>query len=406
MRGRWISGSSINWSLTVVTLAVVVVSVQLALSMPAISGEQQDFCVYYTGVELAWNRTSPYDIPRVEGKVAERLGIPLGEFPCGFFPPPLSFIALAPWMLLPWPAAKAAWLFASLLAAGACGLLASLFGREAHRGVGWGVIVGLVLLNPLVQRSISLGQTGLFMCACVVVGQRAFERGRPVAGCLLWGLAGVKPHVSLPLIAAAGFTGGWRRAAGIVLASGGMWIMGALLLGDPLTVTVGYFEYLKDSHAALGFNRISNDQFVSWNRLVAAAGGPEFELGSVGAATGLALSLGVIWVLRMRKQPPPPASWTLAACVTWGLFTVQAHGYELVILVLVVPYLLRLYDGRDFLGLTILLLPLLVMSIPRGAVARLGEAVGPSSLLPLLLSYRAVALAFLAVVLIARKPPK
>ena len=142
---------------------------------------------------------------------------------------------------------------------------------------------------------------------------------------------------------------------------------------------------------------------MSWNRLVVAVGGPAIELGAVGRLAGLVIASSILWVVRVR-QCHPPNSWLLAACITWGLFTVQARGYELVLLSLTVPYLVRLHDCRRYGDLVFLLALIAVMSIPRSVVLAFGTTVGADAFLPLILSYRAIALACLAGFLLLRKP--
>ncbi|MCE9561940.1 MAG: DUF2029 domain-containing protein [Planctomycetes bacterium] len=391
-----------NRDLVFVVIAAVVVSGQLAFGLPPIAGPHQDFCIFHAGVGLAWNFTSPYDLGLVETTVSQRLGIE-GGFPCGFFLPPLSFVVLAPFAILPWPIAEIAWVATLLLGALASGSLAWTFGRQGPQR-GWGVIVATVLLCPLVQRSISLGQSGLFICACVALGQWAFERRRPLLGSLLWGLTGLKPQLALPLLVAAGFVGGWRRSAGIGAVIALLWTFGTMLIGEPLGVTVRYAEFLRESHKTVGFNRITNDQIVSWNRLVVAVGGPAIELGSVGVVVGVCAALGFIWWLRIHRQPQPPESWTLAVCVAWGLFTAGPLGYDLVLLTLMAPYLFRLHDRGYDIDLVVLLGAIAVISIPRELFLRLGNATNSPDLLPFILSYRSVALSTIAVYLLLQKP--
>ena len=401
-------GRSFAFNAVLAALAVIVYTTQLVVQIGPAAGPRQDFCVYHTGVSLAWTGTSPYDLSAIESQVAVRLGLPPGDqFECGFFLSPLSFVVLAPWGLLPWPVADPAWVATLSLLAIACGSLAWTFGRDPDaRGMGWGIVVAAIVLNPLVQRSVSLGQTPLFLCGCVALGQLAFERRWPVLGSLLWAGAGLKPHLALPLLAAAYSLGGWRRVAGIVAVMTAGWFLGAALIGNPVDVFGQYVRFLDSTHGQIGFNQVTNDQVVSWNRLVAAAGGPAFNLRAPLTAVGMVAAGLTLWALHFRGGQRPAGSWVLAAAVIWGPFTTQVNGYELVLLILTVPYLLALYHSRRFLDLAGLLAVLGVISLPRGLVLELGTAIAREEWRPAVLSYRAIALALLAGYTLFRRPLK
>jgi len=389
------------WDFGFSGMALAVVVVQVALHLPPITGIHQYFCVYHAGVDSAWHGNSPYHIGPIQNTVERRLKIQPGGFSCGFFLPPTSFVILAPFATVSWQIADRAWILLSISCAVICGSLAHSFGRTLSNRPGWGFVAATILLCPLVQRAIALGQTPLFICACIALAQRAFECGRPRLGTLLWASVAIKPHLALPLLAAAWFIGGWRRGMGIAVTMSIAWIAGCFLIGDPVSVSLGYVDFLGDSHKAIGFNRIENDQIVGWNRLLASVGGPLIEFGSIGVLAGFSISLGVLWALRIRRLESPNSQWILAASVAWGLFTAQAHGYELVMLALTAPYLLRLKDQRCHVDLAVLLGVLLVMSVPREAVVRLMLATDVTAAI---LSYRAAALAVFCVHLLIRKP--
>lgn len=399
--------NQIPWNWVAVIAALGVVATQLSLAIGPISGIQQDFCVYQTGVSFAWSGVWPYDLELVQTTVEDRLGIAAADrpFPCGFFGPPLSFITLAPWGWLPWVVADSLWVALLLLGALSCGSLTWTFDRETGQMAnGWGVVIAVVLLNPLVQRSISLGQTGLYFCGAVALGQWAFERKHSILGSLLWGFTGLKPHLALPLLAVACYSGGWRRLLAIGAVMGIYWSAGCLLFGDPIRVTTAYLAYLGTAHKSIGFNRVTNDQIISWNRLIAAAGGPLFDLSLLAMISGLVIAGFLLWAVQIRRHTSPPVSWMLAACVIWGLLTVQVLGYDLVLLALTIPYILRLGDRGRYTDLALLLLALAVVSIPRGVVVALGTTTGFSHGLPLLLSYRTIALVGAAIHILVREP--
>ncbi|CAN5284737.1 hypothetical protein BH11PLA2_BH11PLA2_10260 [soil metagenome] len=394
----------LNW----LALAVGLIGFTAAFAFqigPAI-GIQIDFFIYYSGVKRAWSGVSPYDISwcvrEVEASFPPQPGEPTME--AGFFLSPQGFALLSPWTILPWHYARWIWVATSAFGATLCGLLAGLFGRDpAFRGWGWGLIVVAILLNPLTLRAVSLGQTGLFVIGCVVLGQFFRERGRPLLATLFWSGCGLKPHLGLALIIFTAYQGGYRRAATVAGAVVIGVIIGASVLGNPLTVILEYVRYLGPAHQSVGFNRITNDQILSWNRIVLACGGPAIELTAPGVIAGFAVAIGLLWAVQVRGQTRPSDSWALAATVAWTPLVTPLHGYELVAWTLMVPYLCLLYDRRRWADFAFLLAMFGIVSIPRGAVASLSA--GFPAVAPLVLSYRSVVVLVVALYYLIRKPP-
>jgi hypothetical protein len=382
-------------------------SLLLGFQVGPAAGYRIDFFINYTGYRLAREGTSPYDLALIRGIVERHLSEAGAEEPtleCGFFQPPESFLVMAPFAALSWPAADILWLSLLTALGMSCGSLAWTFGRSpARRDRGFGILVALLLLNPLTLRAVSLGQTPLYLAGCVALGQLAFERGWSSLGAVCWGLTGIKPHLALPLLMAAFVIGGWRRALPIAAVIALTNLLGGLFLGNPFETIQSYITFLGTAHKQVGFNRITNDQLVSWNRLLFAVGGPAVELGPALILAGYAVAALLLYV-RHGRQPGLSPSWVLAATVVWGLFTNQAHGYELVLLVLTAPYLFLLADANRRTDLIALLLLFGVASIPRSVVNALALHLAPAALLPLLLSYRAILVALLAAYFVIRKP--
>jgi hypothetical protein len=217
--------SAREWGITAVALVVIVAQVVFAIG--PVSGDQVDFCVYRAGVVLGWSGVWPYDLSRVQAAVATDLRVPAAELPVGFFLSPVSMFVLSPWGLFPWSSARALWVAALLAAGVACAAFAWTCDRPVGRaGRWWGLVAAAILLNPLVQRAISLGQTGLFCCGCVALGQLAFERRRPVLGAALWAVTAIKPQFAIPLLVVAGYDGGRRRVFAVAAAMAVGWTLG------------------------------------------------------------------------------------------------------------------------------------------------------------------------------------
>lgn len=296
-------------------------------------GVQIDFLINYSGVRLAWSGEVPYNTALIREVVSNAYpplpGKPMAEV--GFFLTPQSFLVLSPWAILPWPIARWMWVATSALGAVACGCLAWTFqGNTRRQSAGWGIIAAILLLDPLVWRSVSLGQTGLFVAGFIAVGQYARERGYAVAGAILWSVCCLKPHAGLPLLLFLSYQGGIRFAGAVAASAAIQLAAGAALIGDPISVVRSYVQYVGPSHLEIGFNRVINDQLLSWNRLLAAVGGPHFELGTPTTLAGIAFAACLLWAVRIRNRRVPPDAWLLAATTAWTPLVTPIRGYDLV----------------------------------------------------------------------------
>jgi hypothetical protein len=397
--------SSRWWNWLALAVGIIGFVLFLAFQIPPANGIQIDFFIYSSGVKMAWAGEWPYDPARMTEIVAAAFPPGPGDVPveCGFFLSPQAIALLAPWAFLPWTAARWAWVATSALGAVACGSLAWTFGRApACRGAGWGLIAAAVLLNPLTLRAVSLGQTALFIVGCVAAGQYARERGRPVLAALLWSACGLKPHLGLPLILFTAYQGGLRWAAAVAAAVAAGVVLGAAVLGNPVTVILDYALYLGPRYQAVGFNRVAYDQILSWNRLVAAVGGPHIELSAGPALAGVAVAAGLLWAVRVRNRPRPSDSWALAAAVAWAPLVGPLHGYELVAWALMAPYLCTMADRRRWADLVFVLTMMGIASIPRAVIVAL-VARWPASA-DVALSYRSVVVLVVALYFLLRSP--
>ena len=361
-------------------------------------GHAKDFLVMYQGTRTALEGRNPYHA----GMVFDTTDA------AGFFYPPESFLVFAPFALLPWSVASWVWIGFLTLCAAACSTLAWTFQRPAgdHTKAAL-AILGVLLLNPLCFGAIGLGQTALLIAAGVCLGRWAFEHGRYWLGILAWSVAAIKPHLALPFLAIVVVMYGWRHFRDLVLMIVALNVLGCLLTThNPLTL-VDYVRFLGQSHLEIGYNQVNNDQIVSWNRVVYALTGANYNLRPVTMVAGLMVwgILGWIRSFHSNSREFTPALW-IAYAALGSLLCVQAHGYDMVLLVMLVPQLLWLYE-QGYRKDTLYIFSMLVMvMIPRFFVVellRITHITGSAS--ELILSYRAVVVVTLAGYLLLRGQP-
>lgn len=327
-----------------------------------------DLFIYRLGSQLGLRGENPYDVAAVRAAVVEQFPelntgpAPLGEN-CGYFLPPGAVVAFAPFALAPWTAAKLLWAAASGLAAFAVGRVVTLYrpaGQPAGPQLVRVLVPFLLVLNFLTLAVVMVGQTPLVAAGCVVAGLVAFRQGWNLLGTLLWALPFVKPHVALPLISLAWFLGGWKRAAGVLLAVGGMNLLGALFVGGTPLFLLDYLKQAGAGHQAVAFNRAELAyEMTSWNRLLYVVTG-EGVLVEQSAATMLlsyAVGFGLVALRCLVARTRPSEAWALAVAASLAVVCPQVLGYELVGLVLAVPWVRDLFAaGYRWWGLAAVLL--------------------------------------------------
>ena len=335
-----------------------------------------DFFIYRAGSELGLRGESPYNIALIRQ-------IASAQFPdddpredsfvlnCGYFLPPMAVLAFAPFTALAWPAAKVAWGVALGLAAAAIVTLPDLF-RKPDAGGPAPVRAGplrpivpfLLVLNPLALAIVVVGQVTIVSIGCVAAGLWCFSRNRPTLGVVLWSAAFVKPHVALPLVPLAWYLGGWKRAAALVALVAGLNLVGAAIVGGSPLFLKDYFDYLPTGHKAVLYNQAErNPQITSWNRLLVSCGGPLIELG---AATTLAgyLVWGGLVLGRCATRGRPSTTWACAAAASGAVVCSQVLAYELLILVIAVPWVRDLFTARRPVWGRTAVLFLVIQTIP------------------------------------------
>ena len=327
-----------------------------------------DLFIYRVGSELGLRGQNPYEIAAVRAAVVEQFpelntgDAPLGEN-SGYFLPPGAVVAFAPLAVLPWFDAKLLWAAANALAAFAAARVVTLV-RPAGQPNGSELVRLLVpfllVLNFLTLAVVMVGQTPLVAVGCVIAGLAAFGRGWNLVGALLWALPFVKPHVALPLLPLAWLLGGWRRAAGVLLVVGGMNLLGALFVGGTPLFLLDYLKQAGAGHQSVAFNRAEMAyEMTSWNRLLYVAGG-ERVLVEQSATTMLlsyAVGFAVVLLRCVAARARPSEAWALAMAASLAVVCPQVLAYELVGLVLAVPWVRDLFAaGRRGWGLAAVLL--------------------------------------------------
>jgi len=404
-------------------LAGLVAYSALALTVQ-IHNNQNDLAIYRAGASVALAGQSPYDTALIRHEVGRLLppedgsGVALN---CGFFLPPEAIALFAPFALISWHWAELCW-FLTLTAFGlACGTLAWTFGRDSVRqGSGWAIIVVALLLNPVTQLALVVGQTSLLFAGSIALGQYCFECGRPRLGCLLWSLTFIKPHLAIPFLVLAWVFGGWRRAAGIAFFVALLNVVGGLLtrasFAGAIDLFAEYVNYVGSGHKQVIFNLVAeNFQILSWNRLVAAVGGPAIDL-TIGMIFAGFTLWGLLVLARLRlcasRHTSPNwlvqcSSYLLAVTATGTLFFAQVLAYELILLVLLVPLLARYFDLGRLRDAWFLIGILLYLMVPIDVIERLAEFLALDEVSrgrTLLRSHKCFGMALLAMYLLARGP--
>jgi hypothetical protein len=329
-----------------------------------------DFFIYRAGAERGLRGESPYDGTYLPALVAAQYPDDrLIHDQCGYFLPPQAVLVFAPFAAVPLPVAKVLWALANGLCAAAVVYALRAFVRTPL-SPGAGLLLPLVLVwNYLTIAVIELGQTSLLFAGCVAAGLWCFAHRRPVCGVLFWSVAFVKPHLALPLIPLAWYLGGWGRAAALVAVVVALNLVGATLVGGSPLFLRDYVAYLGAAHKAVFFNRAGgNPEITSWNRLLYALtepfAGERFlvELTAGLTVAGFAVWFGLAAARGCLAVERPSAAWATAVAAVGAVLCAQVLTYDLVVLVLVVPWVRELFGGghwgRGWLAAGLLVLQL------------------------------------------------
>ena len=388
------------------------------------NSDQLDLFVYRYGSETALEGQSPYDVALLRAKAVQAFPPKHADdfaLNCGYFLPPQAIAMFVPAAKSSWSGAEVGWFCVLTLMAVCCGTLAWTFGRTPSRqGTGWAVLVLTVLLNPVTMPMLVIGQTGLFFVGCIALGQYCFENRGPRMGCFLWALTFVKPQLAIPFFVLAWILGGWKRAAGIAVVVGGLNLLGGLIvtgsLDGAILLFLDYIDYVGSAHKLVKYNLVEfNYQILSWNRFVAALGGPAIDLKARMILAGFAVWGGLILV-RLRLGAPwrvalssarLDSAFLLAIAVAAALFFAQVLAYELILIVLLAPLILQhidrgqRWDAYALIGIVLFLLMPMSTTDRIADLFRFDEGARERTLLR---SHRCFGMAALALYLLIRGP--
>jgi hypothetical protein len=346
-----------------------------------------DFFIYRSGAAIALRGESPYDPEKVQKLVAE-------QFPAdkqliensAFFLPPATIPIYSPFAAMPYRSAKITWAIGLTLSAIAVLLILRTFGSHWPTGPIEQLLPAIILLNYLTLAIVELGQTGFLFVGCVAAGQWCFERGPSpgagsrkrlifyeLLGSFLWAIPFIKPHLALCLLPLAWYLGGWKRLVLILALVAALNIAGCSMIGRSPLFLWEYVQYLGSTHKAIIFNRVEESTTItSWNRLLFALGGPLVELSAVTTLAGYLVWFGLAAGRVSLSGKPPSAAWAAAVSAVGGVFCSQVLIYELLVLLLVIPWVRDLfaigYRNRAWLTIGLICLQL----IPVGAMANYG----------------------------------
>lgn len=360
----------------------------------------EDLWIYSSGPWLALHGQTPYDVTNIHARVEEKWPDDENlDGNSGFFLTPQALLVYAPWVAIPWDIAKPLWCAFSIGLAAAAGWRMRKLSDTALPGWFTAAAVVAVLLNPMTLFVLIVGQSTLLVLSCVVLGEVAFRAGWKRIGCLLWAVCFIKPHIAFPLLPLAWYLNGWKRAAEVVAWAAALNVLaGVVFFGKPLFV-LDYMKYVQEGHKTVEFNRVGvNKQITGWNRLVAAGGGPALDLGMIGTLASYALLLvvaGFRCVVFGKVKPPRDWCFALAGCAC--LHCCQLLPYELPMLCLVVPFVVRLISSdriRDRLAGVLVMLPATFAFLDGGDGSPyyqlLARTVGGTQIETLLQSHRSI----------------
>ncbi len=366
-----------------IVAALLFTAIALVRALGPADYDPRDFYIYRLGAELALRGENPYDVAKIRQCVSEKFPEenPAAEslsLNCGYFLPPMAILVYTPFAMLPWGATKVAWALVNGLAAYFIARLPLLLHEKDSPPPGflvWGAVPFVLLLNPLaLVTSFPVGQTSVVFLGCVAAGLLAFERGRPSLAAVAWVIPFIKPHLALPLVPLAWYLGGWRPAALLVALVAILNLAGATVVGGSPLFLREYANYLPQVRDAVRYNRVElNPSIASWNRLLFAAGGPLVELGLATTMAGYLVWYGLLigrWAVSGGERPS--AAWVTAATAAGALWCSQVLVYELLFLLVAVPWVRDLFANGYRLrgGLAIALLA--VQTIPQAKMAALG----------------------------------
>jgi hypothetical protein len=193
-------------------------------------------------------------------------------------------------------------------------------------------------------------------------------------------------------------------------------LLGGLIVTGTLDGSVGlfriYLDYLRTGHKAVIFNLVAeNFQIPSWNRIIAASGGPAIDLKIWMTLTGFAiwglLVTGRLWLAGALSQDRRDPAYLVAVTAVGALFFAQVLAYEMILLALVAPLILQHFDAGRKGDAYALIAMLLFLMLPMNLTDQLADRFGwpeESRQRTLIRSHKCFGMAALAIYLLIRGP--
>ena len=323
--------------------------------------QSYDFVPVYSGVRCLLRGCNPYDIPQLDKQFLQAGGHEellqqadgwVNESPLY---PPSTFVALAPFGLLQFPAARLAWcLLNGCLFIVAVSLVLSLC-PPSHPWLAT-ALGALFLFNG--AAFLKLGQASAFAASLLVISVALFLRRRYLlpAACLLALSLAVKPHIGI-LIALYLLTKQHsRRHAALALAGAlALLLIGGAIL-DLRPVSAHWLSDLRSSLAISMAPGHVNDPAspYPWEIHLQAVTSILFTDGktSTAVAYGVFLLLAAAWVVGAARHVAGSSAdmVALAAIVVLSMLPVYHRQVDAAILLLTIPSLLIITEHRPALG--------------------------------------------------------
>jgi arabinofuranan 3-O-arabinosyltransferase len=277
---------------------------------------------------------SAYDWPLHKAAEVRAIGHEFADYYGWHYPPPFLFVAMA-LALLPYLAAMALWLAATLAAYAAA--LRQIVGDRA------GILVALGF--PAAIWNVTAGQNG-FLTAALIGGTLTFLQTRPVLAGVFLGLLTYKPQFGLlfPLVLIVDRR--WTTIAVATLVALAMAAASWLAFGS--ASWQAFLHWLPiTSHVVLGEGRADFARLQSLFGLVRAHGGSETLAWTAQSAGSIATAALVVWLWRARAAFELKAAALAAGTL---LVTPYVYMYDVVVLGIAVAFLLRLALQRGVLA--------------------------------------------------------
>jgi hypothetical protein len=345
----------------------------LALVKMAVESEFIDFAHYYTYAVVAAKGLDAFD-PAAVAEVDRLLGLRRAAAPGNY--PPLFYLLVQPWTLLPFRPAALAW----LLVGQACLAGALVLALRRHPGASWTAVATALFVassyQPLVE-NFFLGQANVVLLFLVALAWWGLRTDHPwVTAAAVATTLHVKPPYAL-LVAVLWWAGHARVAARAALLALAGLLAGVLVLGP--TPHVKYLEYLLTLRTSL-YGWASN--FSPWATLHRVV--PDSFANGLTLVVNLAVVLGLAWALP-RRVPGDSRTMDWA----WGLGLVgllllspMLEEHYLVILLLPVT-LIVLCASDDAVGTgdrVLLVASLLLLGVPYSLMRFAAFQSGPLAL--------------------------